>query len=69
MVPVYRLNDIRYGGGVNLSQAVVWNAGTCRSDDKGETQSGGPTRVRVARRGTGADEPVVCAGQRMDQEG
>jgi len=38
MVPVYRLNGIRYGGGVNLIQAFMCNAGTCRSDDKGEIQ-------------------------------
>jgi len=36
--PVYCLGGIRHKGGVNLSQALVWNAGTCRSDDKGETQ-------------------------------
>jgi len=38
MEPVYRLNDIRYGGGVNLIQAFMYNVGTCRSDDKGEIQ-------------------------------
>ena len=38
MVPVYRLNDIRYGGGVNLIQAFMCNVGTCCSDDKGEIQ-------------------------------
>jgi len=38
MVPVYRLNGIRYGGGVNLIQAFMRNVGTCRSDDKGEIQ-------------------------------
>ena len=38
MEPVYRLNDIRYGGGVNLIQAFMRNVGTCRSDDKGEIQ-------------------------------
>ena len=39
MEPVYRLNDIRYGGGVNLIQAFfMCNVGTCRSDDKGEIQ-------------------------------
>jgi len=38
MVPVYRLNGIRYGGGVNLIQAFMCNVGTCRSDGKGETQ-------------------------------
>jgi len=38
MVPVYRLNGIRYGGGVNLIQAFMCNVGTCRSGDKGEIQ-------------------------------
>jgi hypothetical protein len=37
-VPVYRLNGIRYGGGVNLIRALVGNVGTCRSDAKGEIQ-------------------------------
>ena len=36
--PVYCLDGVRHKGGVNLSQALVWNAGTCRSDGKGETQ-------------------------------
>jgi hypothetical protein len=27
---------------VNLNQALVWNAGTCRPDVKGETQMSGP---------------------------
>ena len=38
MVPVYRLNGIRYGDGVNLIQAFMCNVGTCRSDAKGEIQ-------------------------------
>ncbi len=38
MGPVYRLNGIRYGGGVNLVQAFVCNVGTCCSDGKGEIQ-------------------------------
>jgi hypothetical protein len=29
---------LRHKGGANLIQALVWNVGTCRSDDKGETQ-------------------------------
>ena len=29
-------------GGVTLNQASMWNAGTCRSDAKGEIQIGGP---------------------------
>lgn len=27
----------RYGGGMTVLQALAWNMGTCRSDDKGET--------------------------------
>ncbi len=38
MIPVYRLDGIRYGGGVNLIQAFMCNVGTCRSDNKGEIQ-------------------------------
>jgi len=57
--PVYCMGGVRHKDGVNLSQALVWNAGTCRPDDKGETRSGGPTRVRVPMRGTGADQLVV----------
>jgi hypothetical protein len=38
MIPAYRLNGIRYGGGANLIQAFMYNVGTCRSDDKGEIQ-------------------------------
>ena len=33
---------IRREGGVTLNQASMWNAGTCRSDAKGEIQIGGP---------------------------
>jgi len=29
-------------GGVNPDQALLWNAGTCRSDVKGEAQAGDP---------------------------
>ena len=53
--PVYCLDGVRHRGGVNLNQASVWNVGTCRSDGKGETQSGGPIRVRVPMRDTGAE--------------
>jgi len=49
---------VRHRSGVNL-MALAWNVGTCRSDDKGETQIGGPTRVRVPMRSTGADQLVV----------
>ena len=36
--PAYCLGGVRHKGGVNLNQALVWNAGTCRSDGKGEAQ-------------------------------
>jgi hypothetical protein len=36
------LDDVRHKGGANLNQALVWNVGTCDSDDKGETQVRGP---------------------------
>jgi hypothetical protein len=56
--PVYCLDGaVRHRSGVNL-MALAWNVGTCRSDDKGETQIGGPTRVRVPMRSTGADQLV-----------
>jgi len=29
---------VRHKGGATLNQALVWNVGTCRSDDKGEIQ-------------------------------
>src|SRR5258705_10425609 len=32
----------RLGGGVNPDQALLWNAGTCRPEAKGEAQAGGP---------------------------
>jgi len=35
-------SDTRLGGGVNPDQALLWNAGTCRPDVKGEIQIGGP---------------------------
>jgi len=35
---VYCLGGVRHKRGVNLIQAFAWNLGTCRPDDKGETQ-------------------------------
>ena len=58
-MPVYCLGDIRHKGSANLIQALEWNVGTCRSDDKGETQVEDPTRVRVPMRDTGAEQSVV----------
>ena len=35
---VYRPSGIRRRGGVILIQALIWNAGTCRSNAKGEVR-------------------------------
>ena len=40
--PDFCPDGLRHEGGVTLDQASVWNAGTCRSDDKGEARIGGP---------------------------
>jgi hypothetical protein len=40
--PAYCLGGVRHKGSANLDQALVWNVGTCRPDDKGETQVRGP---------------------------
>lgn len=37
-------SGIRLGGGVNPDQALLWNAGTCRPDVKGEAQAGDPRK-------------------------
>lgn len=42
--PAYCLDGVRHKSGTNLIEAFVWNVGTCRFDDKGETQGGGPTK-------------------------
>ena len=36
--PVACVGGARHRGGVNVDQALVWNVGTCRLDDKGEIQ-------------------------------
>ena len=37
----------------------MWNMGTCRFDDKGESASERNTRLRVAMQSTGAEQFVV----------
>ncbi len=39
-------SGIRLGGGVSPDQALLWNAGTCRPDVKGEARVGGPRKSR-----------------------
>ena len=40
--PAACVGGIRHKGGVTLDQALVWNVGTCRLDDKGEIQGEDP---------------------------
>jgi hypothetical protein len=35
-------DGIRYGGGVTMHRALVWNMGTCRRDAKGEREVSRP---------------------------
>ncbi len=58
--PAYCLSGVRHKDGVTLIEALVWNVGTCRSDDKGETQVEETTRVSVPMRDTGAEQSVVA---------
>jgi hypothetical protein len=57
--PDYCPDGIRHEGGVTLHLAFARNVGTCRPDAKGEIQAVVPARMRVPRRGTGAEQPVV----------
>jgi hypothetical protein len=52
-------SGIRHVGGAKPDQALVRNVRTCRPDAKGETQAARTARVRVPKRGTGAEWPVV----------
>ena len=62
-------SGIRHAGGAKLNQALVRNVRTCRSDAKGEVPAAHTARTRVPKRSTGAEQLVVCAGQRSDWEG
>ncbi len=69
-----RLDGVRCKGGVSLNQALMRNMGTCRSDaeaeasaevrkqpvDTRETQAAETVRVRVPKRSTGTERPVVA---------
>jgi hypothetical protein len=57
--PDFCPDGIRHEGGVTLDQAFVWNAGTCRSDVKGETQAGGPCEGESTDAGHRGGAPVV----------
>jgi hypothetical protein len=62
--PVDCLSGVRHKDGVTLTQALVWNVGTCRSDGKGETQVEETTRVSVPMRDTGTERSVVAEKSR-----
>lgn len=59
--PVYGPGGGRHRGGASRVQALVWNVGTERPDDKGEVRGEAPRRASVPRRGAGADRFVVAA--------
>ena len=67
--PVYGPGGGRRRGGASLVQALVWNVGTRRFDVKGEIQVAETARMRVPMQEPGAEQLVVCAGQRIDHEG
>ena len=70
--PVYCLGGVRHKDGVNLSQALVWNAGTCRSDDKGETQVRGPHEgesTEAGHRGGPTRSSVEVSVMEMERRG
>ncbi len=52
-------SGIRHVGGAKSDQALVWNVRTCRPDAKGDVRAAETARIRVPRRGTGAEQSVV----------
>jgi hypothetical protein len=59
--PVYGPGGGRHRGGASRVQALVWNVGTERSDDKGEVRGEAPRRASVPRQDAGTDRFVVAA--------
>ncbi len=54
----YLFTDLTASGiknGMNCIEALMWNAGTCRFDDKGKSRSRNPTIEKVPKQSTGAD--------------
>ena len=52
-------DDIRHEGGVKLSWALARNVGTCAPMRREKSKWEDPMRMRVPKRGTGAEQPVV----------
>lgn len=65
-------SGIRRRGGVNFTQAFMWNAGTCHSNAKGEIQVGDPCKnesTNVEYRGgtvRSSDEASVMEVEQRD---
>lgn len=51
--------DIRHEGGVNPSWALARNVGTCAPMRREKSKWEAPMRMRVPKRGTGAERPVI----------
>ena len=70
--PVYGPTGIRHKGGVTLTQALVRNLGTCRSDAKGEIQADGLREgesTDAGHRGGGVRSRDEGLGMRLDRRG
>jgi hypothetical protein len=52
-------DDIRHEGGVKLSWALAWNVGTCVPMRREKSKWEAPIRMRVPKRSTGAEQPVL----------
>jgi len=54
------LGGIRHEGDMILILALEWNVGTWSLDVKGEINGGRPTKMRVPKQDTGAEQFVVA---------
>ena len=52
-------DDIRHEGGVKLSWALARNVGTCAPMRREKSKWEAPIRMRVPRRSTGTEQPVL----------
>jgi hypothetical protein len=52
-------DGIRHAGGVKLSWALARNVGTCVPMRREKSKWEAPMRMRVPKRGAGAEQPVV----------
>src|SRR6266542_3622870 len=57
--PEARPNGIRHVGGAKLNQALVRNVRTCPPMQRERSQAAQTARIRVPKRSTGTEQPVV----------